>query len=92
LKLNRGIWKTWETKVRKESKTKHLLIVCGGIFGNKTIGDGVAVPDYCWKIVYDEETNKLLYCLLFPNDKSDSVDTTITLTDLKSRLGYTLTY
>jgi endonuclease G, mitochondrial len=90
LKLNRGIWKTWETKIRKESRTKHLLIICGGIFGAKKIGHEVAVPDYCWKIVYDKDSNKLLYCLLFPNDNSDSVNTTISLTGLKARLGYDL--
>jgi endonuclease G len=91
-KLNRGIWKTWETKIRRESQTKHLLVVCGGIYRGKTIGDKVAVPEYCWKIVFDEEANKLMYCLLFPNDNSDTVNTTISLEDLKVKLGYELTY
>ena len=31
-KLNRGIWKTWETDIRKESQTDSLLIFCGGAF------------------------------------------------------------
>ncbi len=91
-RLNRGIWKTWETKIRKDSQTKHLLVICGGIYGNKTIGNNVAVPDKCWKIVIDKASNKILYCLLFPNDNSDSVNSTISLDDLKKQLGYELKY
>lgn len=72
-RLNRGTWKTLETLVRKESQTDSLFVVCGSIFGTKKIGkDSIAVPDYCWKIVYSLTTHKVLYCWLFPNDNSDS--------------------
>jgi len=87
-KLNRGIWKTWETQVRKASQTDSLLVVCGGIFGSKKIG-GAAVPDYCWKIVYNLSSSRVLYCLLFPNDDSNTVERS-TVDDIKQKAGYPL--
>jgi endonuclease G, mitochondrial len=47
------------------------------------------VPDYCYKIVVDPPTGKILYSLWFRNDNSGSVEQ-ITLADLKSRLSYPL--
>lgn len=71
-KLNRGIWKHFETVIRKESQTDSLLIICGNVFGTRTIGGNrVAVPDSCWKIVYRIKDHKPLHCLMFPNDNSD---------------------
>ena len=91
-RLNAGIWKHYETEVRKLSFNSHLLIICGGIYGRKKIGNDVCVPTYCWKMVYDEDHNhKLLYCLLFPNDKSDKV-TSVSIDNLKNMLGYKLVY
>jgi endonuclease G len=91
-RLNAGIWKHYETEIRKLSLNHRLLIICGGIYGTKKIGNGVYVPTYCWKMVYDEDhNNKLLYCLLFPNDKSDKV-MSISTDDLKRMLGYKLVY
>jgi endonuclease G len=91
-KLNRGIWKHWETQIRKDSQTKHLLIICGGIYGGKTIGaDKIAVPDFCWKVVIDESTKKQLYCLIFPNDNSDT-ERAIPYDDLLKKLNYKLVY
>src|SRR4051794_34508307 len=90
--LNAGIWKHYETEIRKISSSCHLLIICGGIYGKKKIGRGVYVPTYCWKMVYDEDHNhKLLYCLLFPNDKSDDV-LPVSIDYLKNALGYKLVY
>jgi len=86
-RLNRGIWKKWETKIRMESQEENLTIICGSIFGNTVIG-GIAVPDYCWKLVYDSYGG-LRYCLLFPNDGSGIVQQ-IELSDLLSILGYSL--
>lgn len=91
-RLNRGIWKTWETQVRKLSQTKKLLIVAGGIFSNKKIGiHQIGVPDFCYKIVYEADTLKLLYCLLFPNDTSRTYNN-ITLAELQKRLGYNVNW
>jgi DNA/RNA endonuclease G (NUC1) len=67
-----------------------LLIICGSIFGNKTIGaHHISVPGYCWKIVYSLSSGNIKYCLLFPNDNSDTYDD-ITLAALKKKLGYEL--
>ncbi|MBS1661161.1 MAG: DNA/RNA non-specific endonuclease [Bacteroidetes bacterium] len=88
-RLNRGVWKSWETYIRRDSQKERLLIICGSIFGTKKIGSA-AVPSFCWKIVYDSD-GKLKYCLIFPNNSSGEVKS-ITLTALKKRLGYTLKY
>ena len=91
-KLNRGIWKSWETKIRKEAKKKRLLIVCGGIFKDKAkvIGDGVVVPTQCFKLVYDE-SGALLHCLVFENNANATQDH-LTESELRSNLGYRLSY
>ena len=87
-KLNRGIWKTWETRIRKESQTDSLSIICGGVFDKcQSIGEGqIAVPDYCWKIVEDRK-GMVMHVLWFPNDDSDSVQE-ITLDQLYKKLSY----
>lgn len=91
-KLNRGIWKQFETVIRKDSQLDSLRIACGGIFGNKKMGpDSIAVPDYCWKIVWSLTTQKVTYCLLFPNDGSDTFQR-LSLKELKAKLGYSLDY
>ena len=91
-RLNRGIWKHFETEIRKESQNDSLLIVCGSIFGNNTMGpDAVAIPGWCWKIAISLSTKQVLYCFLCPNDDSDSFEQ-IGLADLKKKLGYALTY
>jgi endonuclease G, mitochondrial len=91
VKLNRGIWQQWEAKIRELSQQKPIFIVAGGSYSNKLLkpGHSVVVPDYCYKIVVDPPTGKILYCLWFPNDKSGRVEQ-LTLTDLKSRLKYPL--
>lgn len=87
-KLNRGIWKHFETIIRKDSQSDSLLVICGGIFGNKTMGpDNIAIPDECWKVVVSLTSKAVLYCILFPNDDSNSFQH-LELADLKKRLGY----
>lgn len=89
-KLNRGIWKVWETKIRQMSQKKKLFVVAGNIFGNKKMGTGkVAVPSHCYKIVIDPATKKTLLCLLFEND-ADPVVTSISVSALKKILAYPL--
>ena len=91
IKLNRGIWKQWETKIRKLSKIQAVFIIAGGIYSNHLLKPGhtVIVPDYCYKIVVDPPTQKILYCLLFPNDNSGAVQY-LTLPELKAKLSYPL--
>jgi endonuclease G len=89
-RLNRGIWKHFETEIRKESQDDSLLVVCGSIFGNRTIGENnIAVPDYCWKIVFSLTTHEVISSMIFPNDESDTYED-INIEDLKKRLSYNL--
>jgi endonuclease G len=90
-KLNRGSWKSWETTIRKESQRDRLKIYTGAIYGKQTIGSGVGVPDYCWKIVYNTRTKLIMHALLFKNDASEAVQR-ITTTQLKTMLNYPIVF
>jgi DNA/RNA endonuclease G (NUC1) len=85
-RLNTGAWKALEIRVRAMSQRERLTIVCGGIYGNEHIGDGVSVPTYCWKIIY-HQTGSTPECYLFPNDNTGNVQT-IGYSELVQRLGY----
>ena len=91
VRLNRGIWKKWETTIRKESKDKKLIVIAGGIFEDDiTIGpQHIGVPSECYKLVLDSSTKKIIHCLIFKNDNSNTVEE-ISLHELKSKLHYTL--
>lgn len=62
-KLNRGTWKSLETKVRKASQNDSLLIICGGSDWNNK-----GIPLKCFKIVYSLSTHKMIFGELFNND------------------------
>jgi endonuclease G, mitochondrial len=52
--LNQGVWLNFEYYCEDlcKKENKELFIMTGGIYhSNITIGNGVAVPDSCWKIV-----------------------------------------
>lgn len=66
VKLNRGIWKRFETEIRRVSQNDSLLIICGGCDWQNNI------PQKCFNVVYSLSSHKLLYSLLFNNDNSDS--------------------
>ena len=90
IRMNRGIWKKWETQIRKLSQTKKLFVVVGSIYGKKTLGSQkVGIPSYCYKIVLDFATQKILYCLLFPNNSSNTFQQ-MTEKTLKKKMGYDL--
>jgi endonuclease G len=59
--LNRGIWKAYENEIRKLSQEDTLTIICGGFYSSKTIGNCVAVPKKCWKIVYKKQQIVSIY-------------------------------
>lgn len=90
-RLNRGSWKTWETTIRKESQRDRLKIYTGGIYGKQTIGSGVGVPKYCWKIVYNTRTKLIMHALLFKNDATEAVQR-ITTKQLSTMLGYPIVF
>jgi len=88
--LNRGVYKVWETKIRSESQSDSLLIVCGNIFGTMTIGqDKIAVPDSCFKVVESLSTHTVMHVLMFSNTSTASVEEE-TLDQLQKTLGYTI--
>ena len=66
--LNRGVWKRYETQVRKISQSDSLLIICGGCDYPCTIsGNTKYIPKNCFKIVYNLKTKKCIYSTLFKN-------------------------
>lgn len=90
VKLNRGIWKTWEGKLRALSQRNRLFVIAGCIYGSEKLGpQRIGVPQSFYKIVLNANTKQLLYCLLFPNDNSRKVSS-IPLSELKRKLGYDL--
>ena len=90
VRMNRGIWKTWETNIRTLSVSKKILIVAGSIYAKKKLGPNkVGIPSHCYKIVINPSTKKILYCLVFPNNKTNTFQV-VTFTELKQRLGYRL--
>jgi endonuclease G len=90
--LNRGVWKRWENRARELSQKDSLLIICGGQFSEKTIGEKVYVPDYCWKVIYSLKSNKVWKVLWFKNvpRDSDKYSEEITLQKLEEKLNYKL--
>ena len=85
--LNRGPWKSWENTIRNESKRWPLKIYTGGIYGNRRIRGKVGIPDYCWKVVYNQKTGLILHALIFTNDNIGAVRRT-TVSELKKILKY----
>jgi hypothetical protein len=73
--FNRGIWKELETKVRQWAKVEHkLYIVTGPVFkDNKgSIGkEGVLVPGYFFKLVYDLTGKPKMIAFVLPNQESN---------------------
>ena len=61
--LNRGIWKLLETNIRGWAVQQNVpfTIYVGGIYGpgDKTIGQGVVVPNAFYKIVINQKTNQV---------------------------------
>lgn len=68
-KLNRGIWKRLETYARGLAGEDDSVLVWSGsvVRSGHTIGpDKVAVPDYCWKIIFVKHNRDTL-AYVFPN-------------------------
>lgn len=85
--LNRGSWKVWENTIRGESKRWPLKIYTGGIYGNNRIRGRIGIPDYCWKVVFNQKTGMILHALIFSNDNVGTVRRT-TISELKLLLKY----
>lgn len=89
-KLNRGVWKVWETTIRKESQTDSLMIYCGSIFTSRKLRN-IAIPDQCWKIVYSLTAHKVTHCMIFNNDSSNTFKD-ITVADLLKLIRYKILF
>lgn len=91
VKLNRGIWKAHETKVRQMSQNDSLLIFCGGIFTSQSKyikeGSKLRVPTYCYKVIISLSTHKLLDCVIFDNNDNPT-EKSISLTQLEYQTKY----
>ena len=72
---NRGIWKYTEEYVRFWADNYgEVYVISGPLYtanATKTIGNGVRVPDYVWKIVIDPKRSRAI-TFLFPNQKLDA--------------------
>ena len=89
-KLNRGIWKTTETEIRKMSQIDSLIVYSGGYWGGTNIVvNGMKVPSICWKVVYSLSQNKVVICCIY-NNNNKPVKTNISLEKLEMMLGYSL--
>jgi endonuclease G len=69
---NRGIWNKLEATVRNWAGEGRDIYVVSGTYHQpgkqiKTIGKGVAIPDYLWKVIYDATNNQTI-AFLIPND------------------------
>ena len=72
---NRGIWKFTEEQVRAWATKSEVYVITGTIYDGayKTIGNGVGVPTYLYKIVI-QPSNKRMIAFLYPNDKLNPKD------------------
>lgn len=68
-RLNRGIWKSYESKLRELSQNDSFLIIAGGY--NYIKINSLYVPKYCYKIVKNLVT-KNVKCVVFNNDNSET--------------------
>ena len=71
---NRGIWKYTEEYTRFwASKYGTVFVISGPYYSQqatKTIGNGVRVPDYVWKVIIDPQRSRAI-TFIFPNQKLD---------------------
>ena len=89
-KLNRGIWKTNETEIRKMSQTDSLMVYCGGYWGSPNlVVNGMKIPSICWKVVYSLSLKKVVFCSIYYNTDTP-VKTDTNLGKLEMMLGYSL--
>ncbi|MCX6231046.1 MAG: DNA/RNA non-specific endonuclease [Bacteroidetes bacterium] len=74
-KMNRGVWKTYETKIRKLSQTDSLQIIIVNVFDNNYMGSGVGVPVQCIKAVYSLSKKKFIMSFSVSNSTVPLVET-----------------
>src|SRR6266567_6409349 len=85
--LNRGVWKRFETTIRKWSQKDHLFIVCGGYSFQKK--GSLYVPTRCFKVVQRASDGRILFCGIFTNG-ANATEQNVTEPQLEKILGYAL--
>ena len=72
--FNRGIWKTLEGAVRNWAlDEQEVYVVTGPVFKDNigTIGNGVTVPGYFYKVIYDPTDVQKMIAFVLPNRKGE---------------------
>ncbi len=86
--MNRGIWKSYETKIRKLSQTDSLLIIIVNVFDNKYMGNKVGVPSHCIKAVYSLSAKKVVMAFAVSNSLDPVLeDTTVAVINKKYKIN-----
>jgi endonuclease G len=81
--FNRGGWKKIEALVRTWAKDEDVYVTVGGILTKdlKKIGEGVSVPEYFYKIIFNPKNNKVI-AFYTPNSKLvNSIETYVVAVD-----------
>jgi len=73
--FNAGIWNTLEDRVRKWALTSgRIYVVTGGILTSnkgKIGSNGVSIPKYFYKVIYDPRGQGKMIAFLIPNENSE---------------------
>ena len=72
--MNRGIWKSYEEKVRDLSKKEPIDISCGCFYSNDKIENtDVSIPTSCWKIAKSKNGKVLISIIVTNNPNKNSI-------------------
>lgn len=90
--FNRGIWKKLESLIRKWTETERKLYVFTGPIltkGLPTIGDGVSIPDYYYKVIISLSEPSKGIGFVLPNEKSNKPleSFVVSIDDIEKRTG-----
>jgi len=68
-KLNRGAWRSYESKIRNLSYTDSLFVICYNHFSDKKLNERVSIPDTCYKFVFTLSDRKMVISVAYTNDQ-----------------------
>src|SRR5450759_2345792 len=91
--FNRGIWESLEATVRSWAITEGMIyVVTGGVLTSnkgKIGSDGVSIPKYFYKVIYDPRGQGRMIAFLIPNEKSEKPlqNYVVTVDSLESLTG-----
>lgn len=72
--MNRGIWKTYEERIRKISQKEKIDIICGCFYSDQKIENSqISIPTSCWKIVKSQTNETLISIIVTNNKESNSI-------------------